>query len=107
MAAAEEMSPRRKSRRVIAGGRHVSTGKALSLPMLETYHERAPRRRGPYRARRKTTECEHLTKVRSRNKPILDITNDIQSLASFRRRSRDFLKQLKESKRPVVRTVKG
>ena len=41
------------------------------------------------------------------SKPMLDITNDIQSLTTFRRRSSDFLKQLKKSKRPVVLTVKG
>ena len=41
------------------------------------------------------------------NKPVLDITRDIQSLTTFRRRSSDFLKQLKKSKRPVVLTVKG
>ena len=41
------------------------------------------------------------------NKPILDITNDIQSLTTFRRRSGDFLRQLRKSKRPVVLTVKG
>lgn len=40
-------------------------------------------------------------------KPILDITSDIQSLTTFRRRSGDFIKQLKKSKRPVVLTVKG
>lgn len=38
---------------------------------------------------------------------MLDITKDIQSLTSFRRRSGDFMKQLKKSKRPVVLTVKG
>jgi prevent-host-death family protein len=38
---------------------------------------------------------------------MLDITSDIQSLATFRRRSGDFMKQLKKSKRPVVLTVKG
>ena len=38
---------------------------------------------------------------------MLDITRDIQSLTTFRRRSSDFLKQLKKSKRPVVLTVKG
>lgn len=38
---------------------------------------------------------------------MLDITQDIQSLTSFRRRSGDFMKQLKKSKRPVVLTVKG
>ncbi|MGH9353333.1 MAG: type II toxin-antitoxin system Phd/YefM family antitoxin [Terriglobia bacterium] len=37
----------------------------------------------------------------------LDITKDIQSLTTFRRRSGDFIKQLKKSKRPVVLTVKG
>jgi prevent-host-death family protein len=38
---------------------------------------------------------------------MLDITKDIQSLTTFRRRSSEFLKQLKKSKRPVVLTVKG
>jgi len=37
----------------------------------------------------------------------LDITQDIQSLTTFRRRSGDFIKQLKKSKRPVVLTIKG
>jgi prevent-host-death family protein len=38
---------------------------------------------------------------------MLDITSDIQSLTTFRRRSGDFIKQLKKSKRPVVLTIKG
>jgi prevent-host-death family protein len=38
---------------------------------------------------------------------MLDITKDIQSLTTFRRRSGDFMKQLKKSGRPVVLTVKG
>ncbi len=38
---------------------------------------------------------------------MIDITKDIQSLTTFRRRSGDFIKQLKKSKRPVVLTVKG
>jgi prevent-host-death family protein len=38
---------------------------------------------------------------------MIDITKDIQSLTTFRRRSGDFMKQLKNSKRPVVLTVKG
>ena len=38
---------------------------------------------------------------------MLDITKDIQSLTTFRRRSGDFMKQLKKSKRPVVLTVQG
>jgi len=38
---------------------------------------------------------------------MLDISKDIQSLTTFRRRSGDFMKQLKKSKRPVVLTVKG
>ena len=38
---------------------------------------------------------------------MLDITKDIQSLTTFRRRSGDFMKQLKKSKLPVVLTVKG
>ncbi|MFZ1134535.1 MAG: type II toxin-antitoxin system Phd/YefM family antitoxin [Candidatus Korobacteraceae bacterium] len=41
------------------------------------------------------------------SKPLLDITRDIHSLTTFRRRSGDFMKQLKKSKRPVVLTVKG
>jgi prevent-host-death family protein len=38
---------------------------------------------------------------------MLDLTKDIQSLTTFRRRSGDFMKQLKKNKRPVVLTVKG
>lgn len=38
---------------------------------------------------------------------MLDLTQDIQSLTTFRRRSADFLKQLRKSKRPVVLTVRG
>lgn len=38
---------------------------------------------------------------------MLDITMDIQSLTTFRRRSGDFMKQLRKSKRPVVLTIKG
>ena len=38
---------------------------------------------------------------------MLDLTEDIQSLTTFRRRSADFLKQLRKSKRPVVLTVNG
>ena len=38
---------------------------------------------------------------------MLDITKDIQSLTTFRRRSGEFMKQLKKSKRPVILTVKG
>jgi prevent-host-death family protein len=38
---------------------------------------------------------------------VFDVTRDIQSLTTFRRRSGDFMKQLKKSKRPVVLTVKG
>ncbi len=38
---------------------------------------------------------------------MLDITKDIQSLTTFRRRSGDFMKQLKKSKQPVILTVKG
>jgi prevent-host-death family protein len=38
---------------------------------------------------------------------MLDIGKDIQSLTTFRRRSGDFMKALKKSKRPVVLTVKG
>lgn len=38
---------------------------------------------------------------------MLDITKDIQSLTTFRRRSGEFIKQLKKTKRPVVLTVNG
>jgi len=38
---------------------------------------------------------------------MLDLTKDIQSLTTFRRRPRDFMKQLTKSKRPVVLTVNG
>jgi prevent-host-death family protein len=38
---------------------------------------------------------------------MLNLTEDIQSLTTFRRRSGDFMKLLKRSKRPVVLTVKG
>ena len=38
---------------------------------------------------------------------MLDLTKDIQSLTSFRRRSGEFLKQLRKNKRPVVLTVNG
>ena len=38
---------------------------------------------------------------------MLDITKDIQSLTAFRRRSGDFMKQLRRNKRPVVLTVRG
>lgn len=39
--------------------------------------------------------------------PTLDITKDIQSLTNFRRNSRQFLKQIKKTRRPVVLTVNG
>src|SRR3984957_16442837 len=42
-----------------------------------------------------------------RHSTKLDITKDIQSLTTFRRKSAQFLKQLKKSKRPVVLTVNG
>jgi len=38
---------------------------------------------------------------------MLDITKDIQSLTTFRRRSGDLMRRLKRSKRPMVLTVKG
>jgi prevent-host-death family protein len=38
---------------------------------------------------------------------MVDITKDIQSLTTFRRRPGDFMKQLHKNKRPVVLTVKG
>ena len=38
---------------------------------------------------------------------MLRITDDIQSLTDFRRRSGAFMKQLKRTKRPVVLTIRG
>lgn len=38
---------------------------------------------------------------------MLNLAQDIQSLTTFRRRSGDFMKQLRKTKRPVVLTVKG
>ena len=38
---------------------------------------------------------------------MLDLTKDIQSMTTFRRKSGEFLKQMKKSKRPVVLTVNG
>ena len=38
---------------------------------------------------------------------MLDITKDIHPLTTFRRRSADFIKQIKKSKRPLVLTVNG
>jgi prevent-host-death family protein len=38
---------------------------------------------------------------------VLDLTKDIQPLTTFRRRSGQFLKQIKKSKRPVILTVNG
>ena len=38
---------------------------------------------------------------------MLDITKDIHSLTTFRRRSGDLMKHLRKSKRPLVLTVKG
>ena len=38
---------------------------------------------------------------------MLDITKDVQSLTTLRRRSGDFRKQLSKSNRSVVLTVKG
>jgi PHD/YefM family antitoxin component YafN of YafNO toxin-antitoxin module len=36
---------------------------------------------------------------------MLDISKDIQSLASFRRKPGEFMKRLKKTKRPVVLTI--
>ena len=38
---------------------------------------------------------------------MFDISNDIQSLTAFRRKSSAFMKRLKKTKRPVVLTVNG
>jgi len=38
---------------------------------------------------------------------MLDITKDIQSLTNFRRKSGEFLREMKKSKRPMVLTVNG
>ncbi len=51
---------------------------------------------------------EHLKRCYSwKEITVMDITRDIQSLTTFRRRSGDFMKQLRKTKRPVVLTVKG
>src|SRR6266403_3569227 len=65
-----------------------------------------PTRRNLFRLR-DVVFCSHLKRCFYRSRPMLDITKDIQSLTTFRRRSGDFIKQLKKSKRPVVLTVKG
>jgi prevent-host-death family protein len=54
-----------------------------------------------------STPCSTLKGAIQEMLPSLDITKDIQSLTTFRRRSGDFMKQLKKTKRPVVLTVKG
>lgn len=38
---------------------------------------------------------------------MINITTDIQSLTAFRRASGDFMKQLRQTKRPLVLTVNG
>jgi prevent-host-death family protein len=38
---------------------------------------------------------------------MLDLTKDIQSLTTFRRKSAEFLTEMKKNKRPVVLTVNG
>jgi prevent-host-death family protein len=38
---------------------------------------------------------------------MLDISKDIQSLTTFRRKSGEFMKRLKKTKRPVVLTING
>lgn len=38
---------------------------------------------------------------------MLDITKDIESLSNFKRRTADFLDQMRESGRPIVLTVNG
>jgi len=50
---------------------------------------------------------QHLKRCSNGIDAMLDITNDIQSLTAFRRRSSVFLRQLKKTKRPVVLTVRG
>jgi len=38
---------------------------------------------------------------------LIDITQDIQPLTTFRNNSVEFLKQLKQTKRPIILTVNG
>ncbi len=38
---------------------------------------------------------------------MIDLTKDIQSLTTFRRKSGEFLKAMKKTRRPVVLTVNG
>jgi prevent-host-death family protein len=54
-----------------------------------------------------TGSATHLKRCLNGSSVMIDITKDIQSLTTFRRRSGDFMKRLKKSKRPVVLTVKG
>ncbi|MEO7651046.1 MAG: type II toxin-antitoxin system Phd/YefM family antitoxin [Bryobacteraceae bacterium] len=42
-----------------------------------------------------------------KNAIMLDITRDIQSLTTFRRKSGEFMRQLKRTKQPVILTVNG
>ena len=37
----------------------------------------------------------------------MDITKDIQPMTAFRNRSAEFMRHLRESKRPVIVTVNG
>jgi prevent-host-death family protein len=52
-------------------------------------------------------DSDSTLKGASSEELVLDITKDIQSLTTFRRRSGDFMKQIKKSKRAVVLTVNG
>ncbi|MGH9342729.1 MAG: type II toxin-antitoxin system Phd/YefM family antitoxin [Terriglobia bacterium] len=54
-----------------------------------------------------TILSQHSKRCCNPRMAMLDTTKDIQSLTTFRRRSGDFIKQLKRRKRPVVLTVKG
>jgi len=59
------------------------------------------------RARHESAILEAPKKVLPKGRLMLDFTKDIQSLTTFRRRSGDFMKQLRKTRRPVVLTVKG
>ena len=38
---------------------------------------------------------------------MFDVSKDIQSMTSFRRRRGEFMKRLKKTKRPMVLTING
>src|SRR5260370_28123613 len=81
--------------------RHLFLCNNNSNEKIATNPDAAGPGRAPYPEHLQTcfNSCQSTT--------MLDITKDIQSLTTFRRRSGDFMKHLKKSQRPVILTVKG